>query len=227
MASKWRVVTMFVLLLTLAAACSEPARASRTTTLRPPNTARANVGTPPSSTTPATTAPKEEPSASTVPFSTEWRPSLSHPCGVTTKAPGYRHVVWIIMENRGYSDVVGSPSAPYLADLAQQCGLATNYSGVAHPSLPNYVALTSGSTYGIADDDGPGSHPLPGPNLFSMLGSGWRSLDREHAHALRPRQRGRLRGQTQPSGLLHEPRCVMCRPGHPPAPRLIFARRSP
>jgi phosphatidylinositol-3-phosphatase len=86
-------------------------------------------------------------------------------------------VVWIIMENRSYSDVVGSSSAPYLATVARECGLATNYRSVTHPSLPNYVALTSGSTYGIDDDNAPASHPLAGPSIFSLLGSGWRSLE--------------------------------------------------
>ena len=80
------------------------------------------------------------------------------------------------MENRGYGDVVGSSSAPYLASLARACGLATDYSGVAHPSLPNYIALTSGSTHGIGDDSGPSAHPVPGPSIFSLLGGGWRSL---------------------------------------------------
>jgi hypothetical protein len=85
--------------------------------------------------------------------------------------------VWIIMENRGEGDVVGSPSAPYLASVARRCGLATNYHGVGHPSLPNYIALTSGSTHGITDDDDPGSHLLAGPSIFSLLGAGWRSLE--------------------------------------------------
>jgi len=103
--------------------------------------------------------------------------SASEPCGVRTRPDGFEHVVWIIMENRSYSDVVGSPSAPYLASVARACGLATDYSGVGHPSLPNYIALTSGSTHGIADDNGPESHPVQGPSLFSLLGTGWRSLD--------------------------------------------------
>lgn len=104
-------------------------------------------------------------------------PSSSKPCGVRADPPGYEHVVWIIMENRGYNDVVGSSSAPYLATVARACGMATNYKGVSHPSLPNYLALTSGSTYGIADDNGPSSHPLPDPSIFSLLNSGWRSLE--------------------------------------------------
>lgn len=96
------------------------------------------------------------------------------PC-TASGAPHYRHVVWIMLENVGYS-VVGSSAAPYFNKLAASCGLATNHDAVAHPSLPNYIALTSGSTQGITDDGEPSSHPLAVANLFSELGSNWRSL---------------------------------------------------
>jgi hypothetical protein len=84
-------------------------------------------------------------------------------------------VVWILLENVGYS-VVGSSSAPYLNSLAARCGLATNYLAISHPSLPNYVALTSGSTHGITDDAEPAAHHLAGPSIFSELDGNWRSL---------------------------------------------------
>ncbi len=100
--------------------------------------------------------------------------SSSAPC-VASSVPRYRHVVWILLENVGYS-VVGSPSAPYFNKLTAMCGLATNEVAVAHPSLPNYIALTSGSIQGITDDGEPVTHPLHVANLFSELGSNWRSL---------------------------------------------------
>jgi hypothetical protein len=96
------------------------------------------------------------------------------PCG-TNVTPHYKHVVWILLENVGYS-VVGSSSAPYLNSLANACGLATNDRAVAHPSLPNYIALTSGSTQGITDDAEPSAHALSTPSLFSQLKGNWRSL---------------------------------------------------
>jgi len=96
------------------------------------------------------------------------------PCAVSG-AHHYRHVVWIMFENVGYS-LVGSSSAPYFNKLASSCGLATNHDAVAHPSLPNYIALTSGSTQGITDDGEPSSHPLAVASLFSELGTNWRSL---------------------------------------------------
>jgi len=99
---------------------------------------------------------------------------VSSPCG-EAETPHYDHVVWILLENVGYS-VIGSSSAPYLNALAADCGLATNYYAVSHPSLPNYIALTSGSTQGITDDGEPSSHPLSSSSIFSELGGHWRTL---------------------------------------------------
>jgi phospholipase C len=49
------------------------------------------------------------------------------------------------MENHSYSDIIGNTAqAPYINTLAGQCGLATDYHNVSHPSLPNYIAGTSG-----------------------------------------------------------------------------------
>jgi hypothetical protein len=103
----------------------------------------------------------------------------SGPCGRSTTPPAtYAHVVWILMENHSYSQIIGSSSAPYLNQIAAECGLATNYFAISHPSLPNYIALTSGSTQGITDDNPPSSHPLAVPSIFSQLEPGnWRSLE--------------------------------------------------
>jgi len=56
------------------------------------------------------------------------------------------------MENHSYNQIIGSSQAPYINSLAGQFGLATNYRAVAHPSLPNYLALTGGSTFGVTSD---------------------------------------------------------------------------
>ncbi|HEY5304228.1 MAG TPA: alkaline phosphatase family protein [Acidimicrobiales bacterium] len=101
--------------------------------------------------------------------------AAASPCGTSHQAR-VTHVVWILLENEGYS-VVGSSSAPYLNALATRCGLATNDDAVSHPSLPNYIALTSGSTQGITDDAEPSSHPLNVPSIFSELKGNWRALD--------------------------------------------------
>jgi len=56
--------------------------------------------------------------------------------------PKFDHIFTIVMENHNYDEVIGNTSeAPYVNTLASQYGLATNYSAVSHPSLPNYLAL--------------------------------------------------------------------------------------
>lgn len=67
------------------------------------------------------------------------------PCGTLARSStDYTHVIWIWMENHSYDAVINSPDAPYTNTLAGQCGLATNYHNISHPSLPNYIAATSG-----------------------------------------------------------------------------------
>ncbi len=67
-------------------------------------------------------------------------------------AGGPPHVMVIVLENQEYSDVVGSSSAPYFNQLADQYGLATNSYARTHPSLPNYIDLIAGSTMSITSD---------------------------------------------------------------------------
>jgi phosphatidylinositol-3-phosphatase len=112
----------------------------------------------------------KKPSSATDPLS-------GGPCGTRAKPPvRYRHVVWIVMENKGFSDIIGSSAAPYINSVAKKCGVATNFNAESSPSLPNYVAMTSGGTQGISDDDNPSSHHLAVPSIFSQLRGNWRAL---------------------------------------------------
>lgn len=89
----------------------------------------------------------------------------------------YDHVVWIAPENHSYGQIIGASDAPYINQLASQHGLASNFYAESHPSLPNYIAMTSGSTQGIGDDDLPAAHRLDVPSIFGLLpGGGSRSL---------------------------------------------------
>ncbi len=56
------------------------------------------------------------------------------------------------MENAEYGEVIGNRAAPYVNRLAGEYGLATASYAITHPSLPNYLALTSGATHGITSD---------------------------------------------------------------------------
>ena len=81
------------------------------------------------------------------------------------------------MENEGSGNILGASDAPYINGVANSCGSATNMFAEGHPSLPNYVAMTSGSTQGITDDNDPSSHPLQVPSIFSQLGTNWTALN--------------------------------------------------
>jgi len=84
----------------------------------------------------------------------------------TGNLPNFDHVYVIIFENKEYSSVVGSSSAPYINSLIAKYGSATNFTAERHPSEPNYIALTSGATQGIADD---GVYNLGVNNLFDQI----------------------------------------------------------
>ncbi len=73
------------------------------------------------------------------------------------------------MENKNTS-VLEPERAPFLAGLADACGVAADYrDGGVHPSLPNYILATSGDTQGISDDNGPAAHPLAVDNIFRQV----------------------------------------------------------
>ena len=72
---------------------------------------------------------------------------------LTTVSGGVpRHVAVIVMENKEYGDVIGSAAAPFINGLARRYALARGMYAATHPSLPNYLALTGGSTFGINSD---------------------------------------------------------------------------
>ena len=59
------------------------------------------------------------------------------------------HVFMVYMENKGYTDIVGSPKAPFLNSLINAYGSATAYHGLTHPSLPNYYSIVGGTDFGL------------------------------------------------------------------------------
>jgi hypothetical protein len=84
------------------------------------------------------------------------------------------HVVIVIEENQSYNEVIGNSSAPYINSLARRGALFTKSFAIGHPSQPNYLALFSGSTQGVTDDNLCG--PFPGPDLASALAAAGRSF---------------------------------------------------
>jgi len=76
-----------------------------------------------------------------------------------TPAPGgfprMGHVFVIMMENTSYQALLSpsNPNTKFIQQMAATDGLATRYFGVTHPSLPNYIAATSGQTWNSNSDD--------------------------------------------------------------------------
>ena len=80
-------------------------------------------------------------------------------------------VLTIVEENHSLSQM--QAGMPYLYSLAQRFGYATNYKAISHPSLPNYLSIADGSSYGIADDNPPSSHPISGDSVFDQAITAW------------------------------------------------------
>ena len=66
--------------------------------------------------------------------------------------PQLAHVVVIVFENKEEQQVIGAHNAPTFTRFARTYARLRDYHGVAHPSLPNYLALVSGATHGIRSD---------------------------------------------------------------------------
>jgi len=93
----------------------------------------------------------------------------------------FQHVWVIMMENTGYQALIGNPNAPWINATAATNGFATNAYGVTHPSQPNYIAITSGSTSGVLDDN---DITVNVPNIVDQLeahGKTWRDYQQSIA----------------------------------------------
>lgn len=96
-------------------------------------------------------------------------PSQSTPCVGATGKP--TRVVWWILENHSYDQARGH--MPYLDAKADACTILTDESAITHPSLPNYLALSGGSTFGIADDGPPADYAVDDDSIYQQLGGDW------------------------------------------------------
>ncbi len=98
----------------------------------------------------------------------------------------FQHVFVIMMENTGFNALIGNPNAPWVNQAAQRYGLATSYFGVTHPSQPNYIAATSGSTNGVTADT---NVTLDVPNIVDQLeahGKTWKAYMQSYALCTMP-----------------------------------------
>src|SRR6478672_9805720 len=98
----------------------------------------------------------------------------------------FQHVWVIMMENTGFDALIGNPNAPWINQAAATYGLATSAFGVTHPSQPNYIASTSGSTNGVADDN---DTTIDVPNIVDQMesrGKSWKAYMQAYSLCVTP-----------------------------------------
>ena len=85
--------------------------------------------------------------------------------------PHFDHIVMVMEENRPYSAIIDSSAAPFINKLATHGALFTRSFALTHPSQPNYLAIFSGSTQGVRDNNCPVD--FAGPSLGGeLIGAG-------------------------------------------------------
>jgi phospholipase C len=102
-------------------------------------------------------------------------PTASAPCIGSTAPTRYAHVILIVEENKAYDQVMGK--APYQTSLAKACGYAANMHAETYPSLPNYLAMTSGavpSAVAGRDCQPSGTCQATAPTIFDQAAGSWR-----------------------------------------------------
>ena len=95
---------------------------------------------------------------------------------LAARLPHPKRIAVLILENREYGTVIGTRQGRYLTRLARRYALETRYYALGHPSLPNYLALTAGSTFGVHHDCN--GCDFGGPNLMEQLdaaGISWKA----------------------------------------------------
>jgi acid phosphatase len=102
------------------------------------------------------TTPSPSPSPTPTPSPSQASPAS----GTVTK------LLVFVEENHSLDEM--KADMPYTFSLAQKYGYATGWKAITHPSLPNYLAMAGGSTYGVTDDNSPSSHPIPGSSIFGQ-----------------------------------------------------------
>ena len=94
----------------------------------------------------------------------------------TPLVPSFEHIVLIVFENKEFGTVIGSDDMPTFNRLAQEYTLLTQFYAIMHPSLPNYIALIGGDTFGITSDCNDCFVNAPSlPDLIEASGRTWKT----------------------------------------------------
>ena len=138
-----------------------------------------------------TSAPTIIPTLPPLPTVTPYPTSTSAPTQTPTSnpsptatpkplVPNLEHIAIIMFENKEFGSVIGNPLMPNYNKLASEYTLLTQYYAVIHPSLPNYIALMGGDTFGITSNCKDCFIDAPSlPDLIEATGRTWKTYQED------------------------------------------------
>src|ERR1051326_9217688 len=137
--------------------------------------------------TQTTSTPTALPSPSVTPFPTLTPPPTATPLPSPTPTatprplvPDFAHIAIIMFENKEFGSVIGNSQMPNYNKLATDYTLLTQYYAVIHPSLPNYIALVGGDTFGITSDCNTCFINQPSlPDFIEASGRTWKAYEED------------------------------------------------
>ena len=146
-----------------------------------PTAACAPAGLPIETTVTTATPPVSSPSPTLQPLPTE--PPLPSPTPSLTPSPipiplvpVFDHVIIIAFENKEFTTVIGNPEMPVFNRYAQEYTLLGEHYAILHPSLPNYIAMIGGDTFGITTNYPDGLIDAPSlPDYIELSGRTWKT----------------------------------------------------
>ena len=118
----------------------------------------------PSSASATTSPPTRATSSPTTPTPQSTSPTPSH--SQSPAATGVSKLLVFVVENHSLNEM--RAQMPWTYQLATQYGYATDFHAMTHPSLPNYLAIAGGSTFGVQNDADPSAHPLSGQSVLGQ-----------------------------------------------------------
>lgn len=136
---------------------------------------------------PATQAPIAAASATAVPSVSPSTPgpatataALASQTPAPSPVPAFAYIAMVVFENKEFGTVVGNGKMPFFNQLAKSHTLLTQEYAPAHPSLPNYLALIAGETFGVNFDCTKCLYDAPTlPDQIEASGRTWRSYQED------------------------------------------------
>ena len=110
------------------------------------------------------------------------RNSSNTSVGLTNSNGKIQHIIIIVMENRGYPEVIDNPNATYQNQLAKDYAIASKYYAVKQESLPNYISMIAGAPLIKENMDPNETKPLSQKiliDLFEAKNITWKSYNQD------------------------------------------------